>query len=104
MYVDALRSRIIGARVTPFVTTNESKQEIVTEMQIALEQERVQLLRDSRLLDEMRRFEATINPKTKKISYGGHIGTHDDCVMATLIAYHAYNDSHKIGNYKISFR
>ena len=104
VYVDALRSRIIGARVTPFVTTNESKQEIVTEMQIALEQERVQLLRDSRLLDEMRRFEATINPKTKKISYGGHIGTHDDCVMATLIAYHAYNDSHKIGNYKISFR
>lgn len=104
VYVDALRSRIHGAKVTAFTTTNESKQSMVTEMQIALEQERVQLLRDSRLLDEMRRFEATINPKTKKISYGGHIGTHDDCVMATLIAYHAYCESHKIGNYNISFK
>ena len=104
VYVDALRSRINGARVSTFTTTNESKQEIVTEMQIALEQERVQLLRDPRLLDEMRRFEATVNPKTKKITYGGHIGTHDDCVMATLIAHHAYCDSHKIGNYNITFR
>lgn len=104
VYVDALRSKIVNARVTAFTTTNESKQEIVTEMQIALEQERVQLLRDARLLDEMRRFEATVNPKTKKISYGGHIGTHDDCVMATLIAHHAYCDSTKIGKYNISFR
>ena len=104
VYVDALRSKIVNARVTAFTTTNESKQEIVTEMQIALEQERVQLLRDPRLLDEMRRFEAAVNPKTKKISYGGHIGTHDDCVMATLIAHHAYCDSTKIGKYNISFR
>jgi phage FluMu gp28-like protein len=104
VYVDALRSKIVNARVTAFTTTNESKQEIVTEMQIALEQERVKLLRDPRLLDEMRRFEATVNPKTKKISYGGHIGTHDDCVMATLIAHHAYCDSTKIGKYNITFR
>lgn len=104
VYVDALRARIVGAKVTAFTTTNESKQSIVTEMQIALEQERVKLLRDARLLDEMRRFEATVNPKTKKIIYGGHIGTHDDCVMATLIAHHAYCDATKIGRYNISFK
>jgi hypothetical protein len=52
----------------------------------------------------MRRFEAQVNPKTKKISYGGHIGTHDDCVMATLIAHQAYLDATKIGTYNISIK
>lgn len=102
VYVDALRKAVHGARVSPFTTTSESKQDSVTQMQIALEQERVQLLRDRKMLDEFRRFEATINPKTKKVSYGGHIGTHDDTVMATLIAYAAYADARKVGNYKIS--
>lgn len=102
VYVDALRSSVRGARITAFTTTNESKADIVTTMQIALEQERVRLLRDMQMLDEFRKFEAVINAKTKKITYGGHIGTHDDCVMATLIAYHAYTEAHKVGNYRIT--
>ena len=102
VYIDALRART-GAKVTPWTTTNQTKQEIVTGLQIALEQERVRLLRDTALLNELRKFEAVVNPKTKKVSYGGHCA-HDDTVMATMLAYHAYSNTTAKGNYSISIR
>lgn len=92
VYVDALRSKV-KPRILAWVTTSESKQDLVTTFQIALENERVKIIRDTTLLDELRRFEAVVNPTTKKIRYGGHVGTHDDCVMATLLGYYAYEKS-----------
>lgn len=92
VYVDALRSKV-KPRILAWVTTNDSKQDLVTTFQIALENERVKIIRDTTLLDELRRFEAVVNPTTKKIRYGGHVGTHDDCVMATLLGYYAYEKS-----------
>lgn len=100
VYVDALRKKV-KARITNWVTTNESKQDLVTTFQIALENERVRILYDDALLDELRRFEAVVNPTTKKVKYGGHIGTHDDCVMATLMAYHAYSNATSTSRYSI---
>lgn len=101
VYVDALRKKIRN-KVTAWVTTNESKQDIVTAFQIALENERVRIMHDDALLDELRRFEAVVNPTTKKVKYGGHIGTHDDCVMATLLAYYAYHQATTTSRYSIT--
>lgn len=92
VYVDALRSKV-KPRIMAWVTSSDSKQDLVTTFQIALENERVKIIRDTTLLDELRRFEAVVNPTTKKIRYGGHVGTHDDCVMATLLGYYAYEKS-----------
>lgn len=102
VYLDALKSKIT-AKITPWVTTNQSKQDIVTGLQIALEQERVKLLRDTALLDELAKFEAVVNPKTHKVTYGGHCA-HDDTVMATMLAYHAYTTATRHGNYNLSIR
>lgn len=100
VYVDALRKKV-RAKITTWTTTSDSKQDLVTTFQIALENERVRILHDDALLDELRRFEAVVNPTTRKVRYGGHIGTHDDCVMATLLAYYAYEQATTTRRYSI---
>lgn len=100
VYVDALRKKV-GAKITTWTTTSDSKQDLVTTFQIALENERVRVLQDDALLDELRRFEAVVNPTTRKVRYGGHVGTHDDCVMATLLAYYAYEQATTTRRYSI---
>ena len=100
VYVDALRKKG-RAKITTWTTTSDSKQDLVTTFQIALENERVRILQDDALLDELRRFEAVVNPTTRKVRYGGHIGTHDDCVMATLLAYYAYEQATTTRRYSI---
>lgn len=100
VYVDALRKKV-RAKITTWTTTSDSKQDLVTTFQIALESERVRILQDDALLDELRRFEAVVNPTTRKVRYGGHIGTHDDCVMATLLAYYAYEQATTTRRYSI---
>lgn len=100
VYVDALRKKV-RAKITTWTTTSDSKQDLVTTFQIALENERVRILHDDALLDELRRFEAVVNPTTRKVRYGGHVGTHDDCVMATLLAYYAYEQATTTRRYSI---
>lgn len=100
VYVDALRKKV-RAKITTWTTTADSKQDLVTTFQIALENERVRILHDDALLDELRRFEAVVNPTTRKVRYGGHIGTHDDCVMATLLAFYAYEKATTTSRYSI---
>lgn len=100
VYVDALRKKV-RAKITTWTTTADSKQDLVTTFQIALENERVRILHDDALLDELRRFEAVVNPTTRKVRYGGHVGTHDDCVMATLLAYYAYEQATTTRRYSI---
>lgn len=103
VYIDALKSKT-KQNITPWVTTNASKQDIVTALQIAFETERVRILNNTTLLDELRRYEAEVNPTTKKVRYGGHIGTHDDCVMATMLAHYAYTKATTTGKYNLKIR
>ena len=102
VYVDAMRKKLNPKRITitNWTTTNKSKQDLVTTFQIALENQYVQLLDNPILLNEIRKYQAEINAKTKVISYNGYKST-DDCVMATLLAYYAYKKH--LGNFAISF-
>ena len=92
VYIDALHLKLKNKQIhiTDWITTNKSKQELVTAFQIALEQERVRLIDDPNLLNEMRKYQAEINPKTKSISYNGY-KCHDDMVIATMLSYYAYH-------------
>ena len=87
--IDALRNKI-KYQITNFVTSNGSKQDLVTSLQIALEQEKINLLENIELLNELRSYEAQITPNSKIIKYNGKSGTHDDCVMALMFAWHSY--------------
>lgn len=89
VYIDFLRKKIGNTTLTNWTTTNKSKQDLVTNFQIALENGYVQILKDPVLLNELKKYQAEINTKTKTISYNGY-KSHDDTVIATMLAYWAY--------------
>lgn len=107
VYIDALTQRIKGRNIviTNWVTSNKSKQDLISELELAFDTRSIKLLADSNLtqvfLNELRQYQAVINPTTHIITYGGHNGVHDDCVMAIAFAYHAYKQS--LGNFRIAF-
>lgn len=103
VYIDALKQRIGGKiKITEFTTTNKSKQDLVTTLQIALENKDIALLRDNEQLNQLRSYEAQINPRTKNISYNGKAGVHDDIVIALMLAYFSYKQ--RLGTYSITFK
>ena len=103
VYIDALKQKIGGKiKITEFVTTNKSKQDLVTTLQLALENKDIALLRDNEQLNQLRSYEAQINPRTKTISYNGKAGVHDDIVIALMLAYYSFKQ--RLGNYSITFK
>lgn len=103
VYVDLLKTKLKpkNIKITEWVTSNSSKQTLVTTLQLALENGQIVIPNDPVLLNELKKYQATINNKTKTISYNGVQGTHDDCVISLMLAYHAYKKS--LGNFSISF-
>lgn len=98
VYIDFLKKKLAGRKIplNNWTTTNKSKQDLVTYFQIALENGYVQLLKDPVLLNELKKYQAEINTKTKTISYNGY-KSHDDTVIATMLAYWAYKKN--MGNF-----
>lgn len=88
VYIDALR-RQIPYDIVEWTTTNESKRRIITQLQLAFEQEKIGILDNPVLLTELRRYEMEINPKTKTITFNGK-NCHDDSVIALSLSYDAY--------------
>lgn len=101
VYVDAINLKLKSKqiRLTNWVTTNKSKQDLVTTFQIALENERVCLLNDSNLLNELRHYQAEVNTKTKTVTYNGY-KCHDDMVIASMLGYYAYYKG--LGNFRFT--
>lgn len=103
VYIDALKQKIGGKiKITEFVNTNKSKQDLVTTLQLALENKDITLMRDEEQLNQLRSYEAQINPRTKTISYNGKSGVHDDICIALMLAYYSYKQ--RLGTYSITFK
>ena len=103
VYIDALKQKIGGKiKINEFVTSNKSKQDLVTTLQLALENKDITLMRDEEQLNQLRSYEAQINPRTKTISYNGKAGVHDDIVIALMLAYYSYKQ--RLGTYSITFK
>jgi hypothetical protein len=75
-----------GLAVTPFYTSYTSKSEIIDALAIAIEQEQVQLLDHEVQKHELQAYSMHRTPNGYYI-YGAPPGGHDDCVMATAIAW-----------------
>lgn len=101
VYIDFMKKKLKGKNIplNNWTTTNKSKQDLVTNFQIALENNYVQLLNNPVLLNELKRYQAEINTKTKSISYNGY-KSHDDTVIATMLAYWAYKKN--LGSFSFS--
>lgn len=90
VYIDELnlKLKVKSLSVTNWVTTNKSKQDLVTAFALALENGRVKLVGDPVLMNEMKRFQAEMSP-SGAIKYSGK-SCHDDCVMSSLLAYYGW--------------
>lgn len=101
VYIDAINKKLKKIKITKWVTSNSSKREIIQNLQIAFDQEKIKIQNDEQLLNELNAFEMQINNKTGVVSYSGKKGFHDDTVMSLAIAYKAANASLGMYNIKI---
>lgn len=99
-YINLLKRKIasLGMKcvVIEFTTTNESKREIIEDLQIHCQNGTIQLIDDNKLMLQMMGYMVQQTP-TGKITYNGSIGIHDDCVIALALSLWAL----KKGTYNI---
>ena len=78
--------------IRPFLTTNESKNEIIEELIYAFQTNSI-IIPTKELFhplhQELQTYSFEYSPKTRRIIYGALSGFHDDCVMSLAIAYKA---------------
>lgn len=86
----------------PFLTTNDSKNMLIEELILAMNDHKI-TLPDNKLLpsfhDELGVFSFTYSPKTRKIYYGAKTGWHDDMIMALAMANHCRK--HSVTSFRI---
>lgn len=99
-YVNLLKGKIsqsgLRCQVIEFWTTNDTKREIIENMQVHCLNGTIQLIKNNKLLLEMVSYMSEKTP-TGKITYNGSQGVHDDMVIALALALHAL----KSGRYNI---
>lgn len=98
VYIDMLKKKI-KVPITNWTTSNSSKKDLVTNLQLALENKQITILSDEKMLDELRKYQADVNLKTNVVTYNASVGN-DDQVIALMLAWKAYKGT--LGNYNIS--
>jgi hypothetical protein len=78
----------MGLPVTPFLTTNRSKQDAVDALSLAFERGEIRILNDPVLVSELQAYEGhpLLHGNTR---YSAPEGMHDDTVMALMLAWWA---------------
>ena len=99
VYIDALQSKI-KHKITKWVTNNSSKKDLVTQLQLALENKTVKIQNNEELITELGAYEMQIT-KSGAITFNGSTGTHDDMVIATMLSYYAIHSNK--GTYALKF-
>jgi hypothetical protein len=77
-----------GIRVTAFNTNGESKPALIEELSVAIEKQRLTIMPDPVLLNEMNAYTMK-RTATGRWQYNAPSGGHDDTVMALALAYNA---------------
>ena len=99
-YVNLLKKKIsslgIRCQVIEFFTTNDSKREIIENLQVNCMNGTIQLLKNNKLLLQMVSYMSEKTP-TGKITYNASLGAHDDMVLALAFSLYAL----KQGQYRI---
>ena len=93
----AVRHAKLPIIVQGFVTTNDTKDEIISDLQVAIQNKDIRFKRDDELERELNNYQLTFS-KTGKRVFNARNGFHDDLIMATAICL----NSMKKGQYTIS--
>jgi hypothetical protein len=80
-----------GASITPFTTTNTTKQSIIQALQSAFEHEAIKILDNPTLISELLSFESK-RSLSGSFQYSAPEGQHDDCVMSLAMAWFAVDN------------
>lgn len=86
----AIRARNLRTSLVEFTTTNESKEKLINNLQVAIQNNEVKLLNDETLKVQMDVYECKVTQNAKR-TYNARQGYHDDCVIATLLAFDCAN-------------
>lgn len=99
---DQLKRRV--KNITPFITSNKSKQEIIESLILSINQKEIALPSKTLfkpLQQELEVFTYEYSPKTRSIKYGAPNGFHDDLVMSLALANHSRKTGKSKGKYSI---
>lgn len=101
---ELLRNKINKmSMVEDWITTNESKARLVSQMQVAFEQQQIILLLDETQKAQLSMYECTYNLKTGNISYNAPNGAHDDICIALMLSWECRRITTKTGQYSFLF-
>lgn len=92
----AIKANSLPVMLLKFVTTNESKERLINNFQVAMQNRTVQILDNHTLKVQMDMYEQKINQNGKR-TYNAASGYHDDCIIAMLLGF----DCISKGNYAI---
>ena len=102
VFYDTLIKKNPKIQIVKFLTTNSSKANLVNKLQAALENGKIGLLKDDKLLNELRLYEASYNPRTGNVTYNAPSGFNDDTVISLMLAYDSLNNTK--GKYNLKFK
>jgi terminase large subunit-like protein len=80
--------QMMDVPVQGFMTTNATKLEIISALQLAFEQEKIKVINDPQAVSELMAYQAERLP-SGLLRYGAPEGMHDDIVMALCLAWWA---------------
>jgi phage FluMu gp28-like protein len=90
--------------IQPFVTNNESKQNMIEDLIMGLNENKLVLPTNelnTDLYKELSVFTYEYSPKTRKVKYGSPNGFHDDTVISLALAYQSFKKKATYGTYKV---
>ena len=100
-HTELLHKELRNVKIIEFTTTNTSKNEIITNLQVAFERKDIRIMDDIEQLNQLGTFASTYNPSTKTVKYEAISGCHDDYCMSLAFSWYAYLNN-KGSNYSIS--
>lgn len=79
-----LLKKAINKPIKYFITTNDSKNRIINQLQVAIQKKDIQLLNDKELLNELVSYQIE-KTNSGKITFNAKAGHHDDIIMSLAI-------------------
>jgi hypothetical protein len=90
--------------IQPFVTNSDSKQNLIEDLIMSLNEEKLKLPSpelNADLYKELSVFTYEYSPKSRKVKYGSPSGFHDDTVISLALSYHSYKKKASYGSYVV---
>lgn len=81
----AIKANHLPVMLLKFTTTNESKERIINQFQVLIQNKQVTILDNPTLKVQMDMYEMKVNQNGKR-TYNAANGYHDDCIIAMLLA------------------